>query len=163
MTQRTFQMPFHNQDGVPAAEVINLWLKQNPCCELTELHTAQCECGAPLLFGVVRVMDDFEGELPGEDEYDYTYGYDEDECFTCPDREDCENIGHPAPQLLRRVPEYKGVYQVMDCCSGDDEDDPEDYENDTDPDDCDDCDEPAGLYDEEDYGDLNKPHTRHHR
>ena len=152
MTQRTFQMPFHNRDGVPAAEVINLWLKQNPCCELVELHTAQCECGAPLLFGVVRVMDDFEGELPGEEEYDYSYGFDEDECLTCPDREDCDRVGHPAPQLLRRVPEYKGVYQVMDCCSegNDDEDD-------------DGSEECAGMDDEEDHGDVNTPHVRHHR
>ena len=86
MTQRTFQMPFHNRDGVPAAEVINLWLKQNPCCELAELHTAQCECGAPMLFGVVRVMDDFEGELPGEDELDC----DEDDCGSCPGRYTCD-------------------------------------------------------------------------
>ncbi len=114
MQQRTFQMPFHNQDGVPAAEEINLWLKQNPCCELVELHTAQCECGAPLLFGVIRVMDDFVGELPGEDEYDYCYDYDEDERLTCPDRDDCDAVGDPKPRLLRRVPEYKGVYEIVD-------------------------------------------------
>ena len=116
MQQRTFQMPFHNRDGVPAAEVINLWLKQNPCCELVELHTAQCECGAPLLFGVVRVMDDFEGELPGET-LRLLLRLDEDEC-PCPDREDQTVSGHPAPQLLRRVPEYKGVIRSWTAVLG---------------------------------------------
>ena len=86
MTQRTFQMPLFGQDGVPAAEEINRWLENNPCCELAELHTAQCECGAPLLSGVVRVMDDFEGLLPGEDELDC----DEDDCGSCPGRYACD-------------------------------------------------------------------------
>lgn len=90
MLQRTFQMPLYNQAGVPAAEEINRWLQHNPCCKIAELHTAQC--GAPLLFGIMMVMDDFDGLLPGEDDYydDGDEAFDGSDCANCPDRCDCE-------------------------------------------------------------------------
>lgn len=92
MLQRTFQMPLYNQAGVPAAEEINRWLQQNPCCEIAEFHTAQCECEAPLLFGIMMVMDDFDGLLPGEDDYydDDDEAFDGSDCANCPDRFDCK-------------------------------------------------------------------------
>lgn len=94
MLQRTFQMPLYNQAGVPAAEEINRWLQHNPCCEIAELHTAQCKSGAPLLFGIMMVMDDFDGLLPGEDDY---YD-DDDEAFD--DDQDCGDINVPAGRAV---------------------------------------------------------------
>ena len=70
MMQRAFQLPFLDNNGVTAAEDINLWLEVNPEAHIQTVMTVQCGCDASLVFGITLVPDDFEGLLPGEDYFD---------------------------------------------------------------------------------------------
>lgn len=66
MKQRAFQLPFYDNDGTTAALVVNVWLAKNTDASIQEIHCAQCECGAPLVFGVAIVPDSFKGEMPSD-------------------------------------------------------------------------------------------------